>query len=103
MFCGLVALSSGVMPAAIAQSRDPEALNNKPPTAEIPASQKPPAQIGDATNAMLQMQADGSQAAPTLPTLGPAAELSWQRYLNSYKYPIPESYGNKIQKIGSGQ
>lgn len=59
--------------------------------------------IGDATMDLLNMQADGSAAAPVLPMLGVTAELSWQRYLDSYKHPIPEFYENKIQKIGSDQ
>jgi hypothetical protein len=93
VFLGWMLLCSGMLPVATAQPASEEASFS-------PASAPP--QIGDATMVLLEMQADGSAAAPTLPMLGVTAELSWQRYLDSYKYPIPEFYENKIQKLGSG-
>jgi hypothetical protein len=48
------------------------------------------------------MQADGSAAGAPLPMLGATADPSWQRYLNSFKHPIPEFFGNEIQSVGKG-
>lgn len=56
--------------------------------------------IGDTTNSILQAQANGSMAGAHLPILGPTATLSWQRYLESYKHPIPETFTRKLDEIG---
>jgi hypothetical protein len=68
------------------------------------ASRQPAAQhIGDATTALLDLQVSGSAAAPVLPMLGAAANLSWRRYLDSFNRPIPEFFNNEVGKTGSGQ
>jgi len=61
----------------------------------------PPAKkrIGDTTTAILEAQADGRIAGAALPMLGPTATLSWQRYLDSYKHPIPETFARKLDEI----
>ncbi|WP_211451826.1 DUF3613 domain-containing protein [Collimonas antrihumi] len=54
--------------------------------------------VGDVTHALLQAQADGRVAGPRLPMLGATADASWQRYLDSFKRPLPEFYENKVSK-----
>jgi len=56
--------------------------------------------IGDTTTSILQSQANGSMAGAPLPILGPTATLSWQRYLDSYKHPIPETFTRKLDELG---
>lgn len=94
VFLGWMLVFSAALPVAAAQPVSEEARFSPAPA---------PPQIGDVTMELLNMQANGSAAAPVLPMLGVTAELSWQRYLDSYKHPIPEFYENKVQKIGSGQ
>ncbi|GAC1317576.1 MAG: DUF3613 domain-containing protein [Collimonas sp.] len=57
--------------------------------------------IGDVTHTLLQAQADGRVAGPRLPMLGVTADASWQRYLDSFKRPLPEFYENKVSKSTS--
>ncbi len=72
--------SDGVQPAATGYASTPVA--------------RP--QIGDATRALLQLQADGSSAGNALPMLGEAASRSYQRYLNSFDHPIPEYFETTV-------
>jgi len=55
--------------------------------------------IGAATSSALQMQVEGKQAGAALPMLGPAATLSYQRYLDSYKHPIPETFTRTLDEV----
>ncbi len=63
--------------------------------------QPPTLRIGQATTNALNMQVQGSHAGATLPMLGPAANLSWQRYLDSYKHPIPETFTRTLDDVGA--
>ncbi|GGB97858.1 hypothetical protein GCM10007205_03930 [Oxalicibacterium flavum] len=63
--------------------------------------QAPTRRIGEATTNALQMQVQGSHAGANLPILGPAASLSWQRYLDSYKHPIPETFTRTLDEVGT--
>jgi Protein of unknown function (DUF3613) len=54
--------------------------------------------IGDVTHILLQAQADGRVAGSRLPMLGATADASWERYLESFKHPLPEFYENKVTK-----
>ncbi|WP_211460660.1 DUF3613 domain-containing protein [Collimonas silvisoli] len=54
--------------------------------------------VGDVTHTLLQAQADGRVAGPRLPMLGVTADASWQRYLDSFKHPLPEFFETKINK-----
>ncbi|NOT17357.1 MAG: DUF3613 domain-containing protein [Sulfuriferula sp.] len=54
--------------------------------------------VGDATRELLRAQVSGSVAGPRLPMLGVTADASLQRYLDSYKHPLPEFYENRIKK-----
>ncbi|NKI67950.1 DUF3613 domain-containing protein [Collimonas pratensis] len=76
-------------------------------SAAVPAQSLPAAaprerytriRIGDVTHTLLQAQADGRVAGAHLPMLGATADVSWQRYLDSFKHPIPEFYENKVTK-----
>ena len=55
--------------------------------------------IGETTTSLLQSQIAGDMAGPSLPMLGPTANLSWQRYLDSYKYPIPENFTRRLEEV----
>ena len=57
--------------------------------------------IGDVTHTLLQAQADGRVAGPRLPMLGATADVSWQRYLDSFRYPLPEFFKKSVSKEGS--
>lgn len=57
--------------------------------------------VGETTTALLAAQADGSIAGPGLPMLGATGNLSWHRYLDSFKYKIPESFNSKVDEAAS--
>ncbi|RQO34667.1 DUF3613 domain-containing protein [Herminiimonas sp. KBW02] len=59
-------------------------------------------QIGDATSSLLQMQVSGSMAGPALPMLGATSSLSWERYKDSFKHKIPESFERAVSKSNTG-
>lgn len=54
--------------------------------------------VGDGTTSLLELQVAGNAAAPALPMLGTAANLSWRRYMDSFTQPIPESFNRAIRK-----
>lgn len=54
--------------------------------------------VGDTTRQLLQMQASGDRAGPPRPMLGAEASASYQRYLKSFEYPIPEFYEATVGK-----
>lgn len=59
-------------------------------------------EVGDSTRRLLAMQRDGSAASTTpRPLAGEVASLSYKRYLDSFKFPIPERFGAAVQKSGS--
>lgn len=76
-----------------------------PPTSPFQASAPTPSdgkparrEIGDATRALVRMQAAGTYAAPARPMLGDQAGLAYQRYLESFKYPIPERFDVNLKQ-----
>ncbi len=71
------------------------------PAAETPAF--PPAGIGETTRSLLRLQAEGTQAGNALPMLGEAASRSYQRYLDSFKHPVPEYFDAALPTSGSGR
>lgn len=72
-----------------------------PATATTPAETRSP-QVGDATRALLAAQARGASASPTpRPIAGDVAQRSYDRYLKSFEYPIPESLASTVVKSGS--
>ncbi len=71
-----------------------------------PAGQERPAarQIGEVTTSLLNLQTSGSAAGPALPMLGATSSLSWERYKDSFKHKIPESFERAVSKSNtSGQ
>ncbi|WGQ34724.1 DUF3613 domain-containing protein [Alcaligenes faecalis] len=61
----------------------------------------PRLEVGPDTRSLLSMQADPEREGQVLPVHGAAANLAWERYLNSFKHPIPEYMTERI-KTNSG-
>ncbi|CAB3746982.1 hypothetical protein GQ57_15150 [Burkholderia sp. MSh2] len=67
------------------------------------AQGKPPAsEIDHATNAWLDLQRSNRAAATPQPIDGAAGTYAYQRYLNSFKAPIPQWYGTMSGSGGGG-
>ncbi len=59
----------------------------------------PPLRVGDATDTLLALQRSGELASPTpRPIAGPVAHRSYERYLKSFEYPIPEYLNSSVKK-----
>lgn len=61
-----------------------------------------PAQVGDATRALLRLQASGERAGTPLPILGDQASASYKRYLDSFTHPIPAHLTPNVRPDASG-
>ncbi len=72
------------------------------PQVQVMQSKPPAREIGEVTSSLLRMQANGSVAGAALPMLGTTSAISWERYKNSFAYPIPEYFG-KVVKKSEGQ
>lgn len=70
----------------------------EPSPAAVPSTKEGSVRIGDVTHILLQAQADGRVAGERMLMLGATADASWQRYLDSFKHPLPEFYENKVTK-----
>lgn len=53
--------------------------------------------VGEGTRSLLSMQADSQRDGQELPVAGAAATLAWERYLNSFKHPIPEYMQERVK------
>jgi len=98
------ASGSTVYPAVVSASSAPRtttAASAQVPEASSSAEQEAGIRVGDVTRTLLQAQADGRVAGPRLPMLGVTADASWQRYLDSFKHPLPEFYEDKVSKSSS--
>ena len=84
--------------ASYQQAAASAAVPAQSPPAAAPPERYTRVRIGDVTRTLLQAQADGRVAGARLPMLGATADVSWQRYLDSFKHPIPEFYENKVTK-----
>lgn len=89
-----------------------------PPTAQAPAGMQPqgeeemadaeevfyePLQVGDATQGLLAWQRSGEIASPTpRPIAGAVANRSYERYLKSFEFPIPERMSSIVKSSTSG-
>lgn len=61
-----------------------------------------PARVGDATAGLLALQRDGTAASPVArPIAGEVAGRSYQRYLRSFDYPIPDRFGSSTSGGGA--
>ncbi|MFS2102241.1 DUF3613 domain-containing protein [Variovorax sp. Varisp85] len=90
--------------AAIASAQNAPAQDDTAkaaPQAEAEYDEAPPLQVGDAATSLLARQRDGSFASPTArPIAGDVARRSYERYLKSFEYPIPERMSSTV-KTGS--
>lgn len=91
--------SAAAMPAATAQA----AVTQTP--APSNASLTPPAsnRVGDATSYLLALQASGQYASRNAyPVTSDVAQRTYQRYLESFTYKIPESSETQVCSTTSG-
>jgi hypothetical protein len=62
-----------------------------------------PLRIGDATQSLLAWQRGGEIASPSpRPIAGTVANRSYERYLKSFEFAIPEHLGSTVTKSNSG-
>lgn len=54
-------------------------------------------QMGDVTRGLLAAQADGRRAGGALPILGPVSSAAWNRYLESFRQPIPQWFTERVK------
>jgi hypothetical protein len=65
---------------------------------ELDFEEAPPLQVGDAATSLLAWQRDGGIASPTpRPIAGDVARRSYERYLKSFEYPIPERLNSTVK------
>ncbi|MDO9405560.1 MAG: DUF3613 domain-containing protein [Polaromonas sp.] len=103
----VAALSTATLaqtPAATAAAAPASTTTSTPaaanPTATPVATRAP--QVGDATRALLAHQANGVSASPVpRPIPGDIAQRSYQRYLKSFEYAIPESFTRAVEQNGT--
>lgn len=91
------------MPAVPIAATEPAIRQNASPSPAADAPAFVPAGIGETTRALLRLQAEGTQAGNALPMLGEAASRSYQRYLDSFKHPVPEYFDAALPASGSGR
>ncbi|WP_031431257.1 DUF3613 domain-containing protein [Methylomicrobium agile] len=61
--------------------------------AHIAAADPPKRSVGEETRRWLELQSSGAAASTTRQTVsGPVADAIYQRYVESFKHPIPEFY-----------
>ncbi|QRQ84382.1 DUF3613 domain-containing protein [Cupriavidus oxalaticus] len=78
-------------PAAQAQPAAPSAEASAG-TIGTPAERPAMREIGADTRAILAVQREGMQAGPLLPMHGEQAALGYERYMNSFRFALPEFY-----------
>lgn len=62
-----------------------------------------PLQVGDATKGLLDWQSSGENASSTpRPISGVIANRSYERYLKSFEFPIPERMTSSVKSTSSG-
>ena len=60
-------------------------------------------QVGDATQGLLAWQRGGEIASPTpRPIAGNVANRSYERYLKSFEFPIPERMTSSVKSASGG-
>lgn len=106
----MVLLTAALLTLPLSATAQPEALAAAPvtdtgvvETVQLESSATTRLQHGDATHGLLAMQREGDLASRTpRPLAGDVASLSYQRYLDSFKHPIPEKFTTTVSKSGSG-
>ncbi|KAI3597267.1 hypothetical protein D8I24_6727 [Cupriavidus necator H850] len=76
-------------PAAQAQT---DRATTEAATTGMPAGSPAQREIGADTRAILAIQREGTQAGPMLPMHGEQAALGYERYMNSFRFALPEFY-----------
>lgn len=76
-------------PAALAQ---PDRATTEAAATGMPAGSPAQREIGADTRAILAIQREGTQAGPMLPMHGEQAALGYERYMNSFRFALPEFY-----------
>lgn len=72
-------------------------------SAQAPAAADPLPRLGGDTRAWLDLQTNPSaQETDIRPVPGEVAEQVYQRYINSFKYPIPETFKRDSFVEGGG-
>ena len=74
----------------------PTASSASAATVESPTPARQEA-FGDVTRGLLAAQADGRRAGNALPILGPVSTAAWNRYLESFKQPIPVWFDRNVE------
>ncbi|CAP43715.1 DUF3613 domain-containing protein [Bordetella petrii] len=83
------------MPAAAPQGATGGAAVASAPAQAASAPQRE--NFGDVTRGLLAAQADGRRAGGALPILGPVSTAAWNRYLESFRQPIPQWFTEKVK------
>jgi hypothetical protein len=90
---GVAALAAALVWTCAAHAQSPD---REPPDARA-------SEVGHATAAWLDLQASNREAAPeAAPMSGAAATLAYQRYLDSFRHPVPDTFESKLSGSGSG-
>ncbi|AVJ28932.1 DUF3613 domain-containing protein [Achromobacter spanius] len=107
---------TGGMSAAPAAAESPTAMPDRPVVQQVqtpmpaaspaatataaPVSSPAPATpeaFGDVTRGLLAAQADGRRAGNALPVLGQVSTAAWNRYVESFKQPIPVWFDRNVE------
>lgn len=92
------AIATTQAPEASSRSADPEMQSS-----ELEEFDLEPLRIGDATQSLLAWQRSGEIAsASPRPIAGTVANRSYERYLKSFEFAIPEHLGSTVTKSNSG-
>lgn len=88
--------------AAFAQEAVPDSAAEAPAAAQPVAEATPLPRIGADTRSWLALQKDAAAQTPDLrPVPGEVAEQVYQRYVDSFKHPIPEEF-KRDSFVGNG-
>jgi len=95
-----VAVSTAGAPQATAQTSPPSSQND---ATDAEAVGDAPLQVGDATQGLLAWQRSGDIASKTTrPIAGNVAHRSYERYLKSFEFPIPERMSSTVKTSSGG-
>lgn len=92
---------------AIATAQPPEVLSrtvdSEMQSGELEEFDSEPLRVGDATQSLLAWQRSGEIAsASPRPIAGTVANRSYERYLKSFEFAIPEHLGSTVTKSNGG-
>ena len=107
-----VARAQGATVSAVPAATASPAADKAPPAepagmpppndAQAEPEYAPPLQVGDATQSLLAWQASGDIASTTpRPIPGAIAYRSYERYLKSFEFPIPETFTSSVKPSSS--